>query len=255
MGLLLAISVAFGATFGPALFGARVGLTITVGQSMEPALHSGDLVITRTDATYEIGDVIVYTIPDGEPGEGRKVIHRITGGDATAGFVTTGDNRHHPDRWHPRPSDIVGRQWFTVPFAGTVLIWLRSPLLIGVAVCLMVYSRALTVLSAGSAPVEQTAPEKGARRRPAARLAIPRPPMGAASAWVAANCRPKERRHRRRWRPAHRGAHFCPRSPRPVRWAGGVGARRFAELVEGLVGRFQPVPDPPRDTGRAVVRG
>ena len=61
----------------PVALGGNTTYTIVAGRSMEPALESGDLVITRRQASYEVGDVIVYEIPAGDPGAGVKVIHRI----------------------------------------------------------------------------------------------------------------------------------------------------------------------------------
>ena len=105
----------------PASVGGRTSWTMVVGHSMEPTMYPGDLVVTRT-AHYEIGDVVVYSIPDGTPGEGVMVIHRIVGGDAASGFITLGDNRDIRDPWRPRPADITGEAWRVIPKGGWVLV-------------------------------------------------------------------------------------------------------------------------------------
>lgn len=66
-------------------------------------------------------DVIVYRVPEGEPGEGGQVIHRVIGGNADSGYVTQGDNREGPDIWHPRREDVVGTVVVTVPKGGWIL--------------------------------------------------------------------------------------------------------------------------------------
>lgn len=105
----------------PTRFGGRTGYTIVVGHSMDPTFASGDLVVTSARPAYATGDVIVYTIPAGEPGAGFKVVHRIVGGDAHAGFRTQGDNNQMVDMWRPRPDDIDGAVIARLPGAGAAL--------------------------------------------------------------------------------------------------------------------------------------
>lgn len=131
----------------PASVGGRTGWTVVLGHSMEPTLDPGDLVITRSCRSYDIGEVIVYRIPKGTPGEGVMVIHRITGGSNAEGFVTTGDNRDCNDPWRPLPSDIAGSHFRTIPNVGHVIAWMRSPLVIGLAMARTVYSLTLELLA------------------------------------------------------------------------------------------------------------
>lgn len=101
---------------------------IVSGESMEPTLHAGDLVLTVRKRAYEVGDVVAYRIPEGQPGAGVLVIHRIVGGSARAGYITQGDNRDGRDPWRPRPSDVVGAKGVSVPRVGLALVYLRTPL-------------------------------------------------------------------------------------------------------------------------------
>ena len=61
------------------------------GQSMEPTLRSGDLLLFRRDSNPEVGDIIVY-----EKSPGILIVHRIVSeiGDE---IVTKGDNNGYPD--------------------------------------------------------------------------------------------------------------------------------------------------------------
>jgi signal peptidase len=93
---LTAVTVCFVAAAWPASFGGCSALTIVAGESMEPALSRGDLAATWC-AQPEVGDVVVFRVPAGEPGEGRLVIHRIVDGDGTTGWVTRGDNSERVD--------------------------------------------------------------------------------------------------------------------------------------------------------------
>ncbi len=93
---------------------------------MEPTLVDGDLAVVRRAESYRPGDVVAFRIPQSE--SGGLVIHRIVGGSADEGFLTRGDNGSGDDPWRPRPEDIVGGVWFTVPGAGAYLANLRNPL-------------------------------------------------------------------------------------------------------------------------------
>jgi hypothetical protein len=63
-------------------------------------------------------------------GAGILVIHRITGGSRSEGFVMQGDHRDGPDIWRPHPGHIQGKLVLRIPGGGVVLVLLRSPLLL-----------------------------------------------------------------------------------------------------------------------------
>jgi signal peptidase len=134
----LAGLVALAVAVWPTTLGGRFNLTIVSGTSMEPTYHTGDLALVRRTDDIAVGDVIVYAVPAGEPGEGRHVIHRVVGGDATGGWITRGDNRDTPDIWRPRADDIVGTVRGIVPQGGAWLLRVLSPMGVGVAVAIAV---------------------------------------------------------------------------------------------------------------------
>ncbi len=107
--------------FRPASLGGATSYVIVSGRSMEPTLRSGDLAIVREQASYDVGDLIAFRA------EGGEVIHRIVGGNANDGFVVQGDNNPSPDLWRPKPDEIVGTRWFSVPEGGRWLVFFRHP--------------------------------------------------------------------------------------------------------------------------------
>lgn len=111
----------------PASFGGRTTYTVVSGRSMEPTYHTYDLAITYRTASVGVGDVIVYRVPEGEPGAGGQVIHRVVGGDGVNGYVTRGDNREGPDSWRPRSADVVGKVVTLVPRGGRLLSMMFNP--------------------------------------------------------------------------------------------------------------------------------
>jgi signal peptidase len=112
----------------PQFLGGPTAIVVISGTSMEPNLHTGELVLVHRRDAYAVGDVVAYRVPEGRVGEGSVVIHRIVGGSAKAGFVMRGDNRRTDDQWRPTPSDILGREWHSVPVDGPVLGFVASPL-------------------------------------------------------------------------------------------------------------------------------
>lgn len=89
-------------------------------------MHGGDLVVVRRRSEYGVGDVVTYRIPSGQF-RGRRIIHRIVGGDAHNGFILRGDNKADDDLWEPLPRDIEGKQWVLIPIAGRIVAFGRSP--------------------------------------------------------------------------------------------------------------------------------
>ena len=123
--------VALAYLFLPLALGGHTSYVIVSGTSMEPGLHTGDLVLARPAAHYEPGQTVAYRVPKGEPGEGFMVIHRIVGTNADGTFLVQGDNKQAPDQWHPAATDVVGRRWVMVPQGGRWLLWLRNPIVFG----------------------------------------------------------------------------------------------------------------------------
>jgi signal peptidase len=111
----------------PVVRGEPSRLVIVSGHSMDPTFHTGDLVLAWPTDDYRVGDIAPYRVPEGEPGEGGLVIHRIAGGDAEGGFVMQGDNNPTPDIWMPRADDIIGRKVLMVPRLGELMAWARQP--------------------------------------------------------------------------------------------------------------------------------
>lgn len=109
-------------------FALPIALVIVSGHSMEPTLHTGDLLVVVRARRYRRGDVLAYRVPKGDIGGGLIVIHRRVAGDNRDGFVMRGDNKPFNDPWRPRPSDVVGRLRLAVPKVGLGPGYVRTPL-------------------------------------------------------------------------------------------------------------------------------
>jgi len=127
----------------PEFAGGRVDYVIVGGRSMLPTLHGGDLVMVQREAVYRVGDVVAYHIPDGVF-RGRRIIHRIVGGDSQQGFIMRGDNNPDDDLWNPRPRDIDGKLWKRLPAAGRLVAAARAPGVLAAVVGGFVFAFAMT---------------------------------------------------------------------------------------------------------------
>jgi signal peptidase len=115
----------------PVTLGGPATYTVVSGDSMDPTLHENDFIVLRAQDEYRVGDVVTYRIPDGDPGAGHVIVHRLIAGDGERGFVTQGDNNPEPDPWRPRTEDILGTLEVQVGGVGAWLMYLRSPLVVG----------------------------------------------------------------------------------------------------------------------------
>lgn len=91
--------------------------------SMEPAIATGDLVITRTIPPTEVGrgDIVTFKDPQGS---GALITHRVRAVRAKAGkhsFVTRGDANNAFERWSVPSDGSIGEVAYRVPLLGYAL--------------------------------------------------------------------------------------------------------------------------------------
>lgn len=118
----------------PARYGGSTAMIIVRGHSMEPTMHTGDIVIVRRADDYQPGQIVVFRVPRNEPGAGAMIVHRLVTQQPNGTFVFQGDNNRGPDVFHPRQPDIVGRRVFFVPVLGRLLLRAAQPMWMAIAV-------------------------------------------------------------------------------------------------------------------------
>ncbi len=102
-------------------------LTVLSG-SMEPAIHTGSVVVIKPESIYKDGDVVTFG-PDTKtqiPTTHRIVSSRVQ--DGVMIFKTQGDANNAPDSTEIRQSDIHGKVLFDIPLAGYIIDFVRKPL-------------------------------------------------------------------------------------------------------------------------------
>lgn len=103
----------------PTFFGFSSSVVLT--GSMSPDIEPNDLVISRKQAGYDVGDVITFE------SEGTSVTHRIISADEE-GYRTQGDANNTADRSPVKPESVTGRVICVIPKVGAVIGFIRTPL-------------------------------------------------------------------------------------------------------------------------------
>jgi signal peptidase I len=120
--LLLAAVLIF---FAPR-FGWQVD-TVLSG-SMEPAIPTGSILVSRTVASDSIivGDIITFS----GSGRDRFITHRVTAIDRTNGivFTTKGDANNAEDPYPVPAENVEGKVLVHIPFLGFILSFVKTPL-------------------------------------------------------------------------------------------------------------------------------
>lgn len=134
--------VAFTIYMWPAMLGGNARLVVVSGHSMEPTYDLFDIVVTRDGGDTEVGDIVVFSVPEGEA-KGMLIIHRVHEVDDDGHFITQGDNRDTPDQWQLTEDDIVGKPLLRVPQGGKVVGFIQDiriiALLVGLVVLFMLW--------------------------------------------------------------------------------------------------------------------
>lgn len=105
----------------------QVEIKIVQSGSMEPAIHTGGIVVIQPADSYTVGDVITF-------GEDTRTqvptTHRIISSREEGGvtyFTTKGDANEDPDGKETPRSEVIGRMLFTVPYVGYLIDFSKKP--------------------------------------------------------------------------------------------------------------------------------
>ena len=122
---ILLLLAGWWATLAPGSIGGPATYAIVRGTSMEPLLHNYDFIIVKKQASYKIGDDILYKK------YGGMVVHRVRA-ESTGGYRTQGINNPHRDSWVVADAEILGSIVVVLPGFGKYVTGLFShPLMLG----------------------------------------------------------------------------------------------------------------------------
>lgn len=103
-----------------------VAVVTTHGNSMEPRLHAGDLVVVAPSASYAVGDSVAYHSEDLD----TTVLHRIVAVEGGR-YTFQGDNNSWLDPEQPTEDLLIGKELLHIPGGGAWLDRLTSPVGLG----------------------------------------------------------------------------------------------------------------------------
>lgn len=114
--------------------------------SMEPAIHTGSVVIVRPHISYHIGDVITFK---GTGSKNISITHRIAEMRVDRGapsYVTKGDANNAPDLRVISQKEVIGSVMLSVPYLGYAVETARRPYgfaaLIAIPALLIIFDQA-----------------------------------------------------------------------------------------------------------------
>eukprot|EP00010_Vexillifera_abyssalis_P004521 CAMPEP_0201557566 /NCGR_PEP_ID=MMETSP0173_2-20130828/62549_1 /ASSEMBLY_ACC=CAM_ASM_000268 /TAXON_ID=218659 /ORGANISM="Vexillifera sp., Strain DIVA3 564/2" /LENGTH=136 /DNA_ID=CAMNT_0047970471 /DNA_START=1075 /DNA_END=1482 /DNA_ORIENTATION=+ len=112
------------------LTGSESPIVVVLSGSMEPAFYRGDLLfLTQHDGPFEIGDVVVFKLPERDIPIVHRIIQLVERKDGDYDILTKGDNNQADDRglydpgmnWLNR-QHIIGRARGFCPYIGMITI-------------------------------------------------------------------------------------------------------------------------------------
>lgn len=113
---------------------------IVLTGSMEPKIHSGDLIFSKQidPADVKVDDVISFYDPDGNGISvlTHRVIEIITDADGKRSFRTRGDDNNTADRLAVSQDKLIGIYRFRIPGFGNVAMFMQTTA--GLIVCVVV---------------------------------------------------------------------------------------------------------------------
>ncbi len=125
LGLVAAVAVLLVVSVLPITGNYKI-LTVLSG-SMEPAIHTGSVVVVKPVSDYKIGDVITFGPYNKTKPPTTHRIHDIKVVDGQPVFITKGDANNAPDTREIHKSDIIGKVLFDAPYAGYAVETAKKP--------------------------------------------------------------------------------------------------------------------------------
>jgi len=128
--------------FTSVLISGNFKLLVVQSGSMEPAIHTGSLIVVRSLADYNVGDIITRKTEEPKV----TITHRIFSKEELDGemvFETKGDANNAPDFGKFTFDKIIGKEISVLPYAGYLVNYAKTVpgliLLIVIPAVLIVY--------------------------------------------------------------------------------------------------------------------
>jgi len=123
--LILVVALAAASLLGPSV---GWNVNVVLSGSMEPAVHTGSVIITRPVAPDQVsvGDVIIFRSVAGERYTAHRVIAITPGPDPQ--FITKGDANRDRDPNPVSSGQLAGLLFLELPYLSYLFVLIRTPL-------------------------------------------------------------------------------------------------------------------------------
>lgn len=130
--ILILIAIPIFITLWPSFLGGDTDFMIVYGTSMLPTIEPGSMIITKAQESYQVDDIVSYTMKDAR-GIDKNIVHRIIE-ENEYGYIIQGDNNPKVDRG-PGPHKevpldyLTGNVIFATPYVGFALGFVKNPVM------------------------------------------------------------------------------------------------------------------------------
>ena len=114
----------------------NIKFLIVQSGSMEPAMKTGSLAIIKPFDSYKVGDIICFNQTNKTKPPISHRIYEIREVNGEKIYITKGDANEEPDANEIRKQDIMGKNLFSIPYAGYGVDFAKKP--IGFALIIIV---------------------------------------------------------------------------------------------------------------------
>ena len=123
--MILSVAVLLAASLLP--IPGNYQIKVVLSGSMEPAIHTGSVVVIKPIDNYKIDDIITFGKDTKKdiPTTHRIVEMRVLSGEML--YKTKGDANNAADSQEVKESEVVGKMLFSVPYAGYLIDFARQP--------------------------------------------------------------------------------------------------------------------------------
>ena len=96
--------------------------------SMEPAIHTGSVIIIKPESTYKVGDVITFgkNTKTDVPTTHRIAEMKIVSGEVV--YKTKGDANNAEDSTEITQKEVIGKVLFSIPYLGYIVDFVKKPI-------------------------------------------------------------------------------------------------------------------------------
>jgi signal peptidase len=124
-------------------------LMVVLSGSMEPKIHTGSIVFVKPTTDYKKGDVISFSDSQDSSISTTHRINDIINKDGEVLYTTKGDANNIADSNQIKKSQIIGKEYFSIPYIGYVVNFAKTQLglivLIIIPTSIIVYSELVAI--------------------------------------------------------------------------------------------------------------